>query len=144
MNKLQRNLNQNSYFFIQENAFKNVVRKTAAILSLPQWVNKLSYHDVISYTNLINPGDPAYLMYSLSFSNRRWFSSISCDFCLFFAFISFFFRVSFSRRSWSDFCSRLIESRSCMYWAARLPHSSFKLWYSRTWNTFQWFSARKT
>ena len=32
-NKLQRNLNQNLYIFIQENAFENVIWKLAAILS---------------------------------------------------------------------------------------------------------------
>ena len=40
-NKLQWNLHQNSYIFIQENAFENVVWKTAAILSRPQCVNTL-------------------------------------------------------------------------------------------------------
>ena len=38
-NKLQWNLYQNSYIFIQENAFENVVWKMAAILSRPQTVN---------------------------------------------------------------------------------------------------------
>ena len=37
-NKLQWNLNQNSYIFIQENAFENVVWKMAAILSRLQCV----------------------------------------------------------------------------------------------------------
>ena len=37
-NNLQWNINQNSYIFIQENAFENVVRKLAAILSLSQCV----------------------------------------------------------------------------------------------------------
>ena len=37
-NKLQWNHNRNSYIFIQENAFENVVRKLAAILSRPQYV----------------------------------------------------------------------------------------------------------
>ena len=35
---LQWNLKQNSYIFIQENAFENVVWKMAAILSRPQCV----------------------------------------------------------------------------------------------------------
>ena len=43
-NILQWNLNQNSYIFIQENAFENVVCKMASILSRPQWV-KMSYHN---------------------------------------------------------------------------------------------------
>ena len=38
-NKLQLNVNQNSYIFIQENPCENVVRKLAAILSRPQCVN---------------------------------------------------------------------------------------------------------
>ena len=37
-NKLQQNFNQNSYIFIQENAFENVSCKMAAILSWPQCV----------------------------------------------------------------------------------------------------------
>ena len=37
-NKLQWTLNRNSYIFIQEHAFENVVRKTTAILSPPQCV----------------------------------------------------------------------------------------------------------
>ena len=32
MNKFQWNLKQNSYIFIQENAFENVIYETAAIL----------------------------------------------------------------------------------------------------------------
>ena len=45
-NKLQWNLNQNSYNFIHENAFENVVRKLAAILSQPQCVYQTywTYH----------------------------------------------------------------------------------------------------
>ena len=39
MNKLQ--WNQNSYIFIQENAFKNVIGKMAAIVFRPQYVNPL-------------------------------------------------------------------------------------------------------
>ena len=38
-NKLEWNLNQNLYIFIQENAFENVVWNMAAILSRPQCVN---------------------------------------------------------------------------------------------------------
>ena len=36
-NKLQCNHNQNSYIFIQENTFENVVCKMSTILSRPQW-----------------------------------------------------------------------------------------------------------
>ena len=39
-NKFQWNLNQNSYIFIQENAFENVVWEMAAILSRPQCVKQ--------------------------------------------------------------------------------------------------------
>ena len=40
-NKIQWHINRNSYIFIQENAFENVVWKIAAILSRPQCVNGL-------------------------------------------------------------------------------------------------------
>ena len=40
-NKFQSNLKWNSYIFIQENAFPNVVCEMAAILCRPQWVNTL-------------------------------------------------------------------------------------------------------
>ena len=40
-NKLQWNLNQNSYIFIQENALANVVWKMAAILPRPQCVKNI-------------------------------------------------------------------------------------------------------
>ena len=40
-NKLQWNLNRNSYIFIQENVFENVVWKIAAIFSQPWCVNSV-------------------------------------------------------------------------------------------------------
>ena len=40
-NKFQVNLNQNSYIFIQENVFENIVYEMAAILSLPQSVKPI-------------------------------------------------------------------------------------------------------
>ena len=40
MNKFQWNFNRNSYIFIQENAFKDVVCEKAAILSRPQCVKR--------------------------------------------------------------------------------------------------------
>ena len=43
--KIQWNLNLNSYSFIEENAFENVVCKMVAILSQPQWVNLLKPND---------------------------------------------------------------------------------------------------
>ena len=52
-NKFQWNLNRNSYIFIQENAFENVVRKMVAILSRLQFVNcylvLLSFDIKLSY-----------------------------------------------------------------------------------------------
>ena len=47
-NKLQWNFNRNSYIFVQENAFQNVVWKKAAILSRPQCVNR---QQVITWTD---------------------------------------------------------------------------------------------
>ena len=44
MNKPQSNLNQNSYIFIQENAFENVVWKMLPILFQPQGVKATSFH----------------------------------------------------------------------------------------------------
>ena len=38
-NKLQWNINRNSYIFVQDNALENVIWKIAAILSRPQCVN---------------------------------------------------------------------------------------------------------
>ena len=46
-NKLQWNLNKE--FFIQENAFENVVWNMAAILSRPQCVKKYCHHIVYTY-----------------------------------------------------------------------------------------------
>ena len=37
-------LRRNSYIFIQENSFENVVCEMAAILSRPQWVNTIWDH----------------------------------------------------------------------------------------------------
>ena len=48
-NKLQWNVNRNSYIFIQENPLENVVWKMAAILSRPQCVNSSRQND----TNII-------------------------------------------------------------------------------------------
>ena len=42
MNKLQWYLERNSYFFVQENEFENVVCEMAAILSQPQCVEMLN------------------------------------------------------------------------------------------------------
>ena len=43
----------NSYIFIQENAYENVVWKKAAILSRPQYVNSLSFLSCLIF--LTNP-----------------------------------------------------------------------------------------
>ena len=48
-NKLQWNFDQNSYIFIQENAFENVVCEMAAILSLPQCVKYINALAGIEY-----------------------------------------------------------------------------------------------
>ena len=48
-NKLQWNVNQNSYIFIQKNVFENVVWKMAAILSRPQYVNPKPLHQLLSF-----------------------------------------------------------------------------------------------
>ena len=47
-NKFQWNFNRNAYIFIQENAFKDVVREKAAILCRPQCVNwpKFTFYPV--------------------------------------------------------------------------------------------------
>ena len=44
-NKLQWNCNQNTNFFIHENASKNIVCEMVAILSMGRWVNKLRLGD---------------------------------------------------------------------------------------------------
>ena len=51
-NKLQWNLNQNSYIFIQENAFEKVVCEMAAILSRPQCVKAICVFYVWIYALL--------------------------------------------------------------------------------------------
>ena len=53
-NKLQWNICRNSYIFIQENAFENVVREMSAILSRPQCVK--SYVSWASYMVHIDHG----------------------------------------------------------------------------------------
>ena len=45
-NKLQCNLQRNSYFFIKKNTFQNVGRKMASISSQPQWVKILACHQI--------------------------------------------------------------------------------------------------
>ena len=53
-NKLHWNLNGNLYIFIQENAFENVVREFAVILSRPQCVNSQfhPYPSPLLYTHM--------------------------------------------------------------------------------------------
>ena len=46
-NKLQWNLNRNSYIFIQWDAFKNVVCKMVSISSRPQWVKVPPNHMIM-------------------------------------------------------------------------------------------------
>ena len=54
-NKLQWNIQRNSYIFIQENAFENVVCEMAVILSRPQCVNPSS----ASHMQIQNPTWPS-------------------------------------------------------------------------------------
>ena len=57
-NKIQWNLNRNSYVFIQENASENIVCEMAAILSRGRWVNTLyqssARFGIINPTNVIH------------------------------------------------------------------------------------------
>ena len=53
-NKLQWNLNRNSYIFIQENAFENVFWKMAAILSWPQCVKLIQLQLLYSSYSIIH------------------------------------------------------------------------------------------
>ena len=48
-NKFQWNFIRNSFIFIQENAFENVVCKTAAILSRPQCVKLVVVHRILHW-----------------------------------------------------------------------------------------------
>ena len=70
-NKLQWNFNRNSYVFIKENAFENVVWKMAAILSRPQCV-KVSFRcQAIAWTNVdLLSISPRWLKLSISKTNR--------------------------------------------------------------------------
>ena len=53
-NKLQWNINQNSYIFIQENPFENVVWKMVAIFSCPQCVmNTGVYTSIHTWSGLL-------------------------------------------------------------------------------------------
>ena len=52
MNKLQWNVYRNSYIFIQENPFENVVWKMVAILSRPQCV-KTDIHVVLGFQDTV-------------------------------------------------------------------------------------------
>ena len=59
-NKLQRNLNQNSYIFNEKDASESVIYKMAAILSQPQCVNSLrpslSKLSILGSDNGLSPG----------------------------------------------------------------------------------------
>ena len=57
-NKLQWNRKRNSYTFIQENAFEDVVWKMAAILPRPQCV-KSSPHGASSSDHFLQPRSPS-------------------------------------------------------------------------------------
>ena len=55
--KLQWNRNQNWYIFNQENAFENVVRNLAAILSRPQCVKSIDIYIMLS-ANKVQSNNP--------------------------------------------------------------------------------------
>ena len=67
-NKLQWNINRNSYIFIQENAFKNIIWKKAAILSRPRCVKMARDHSAfrkrIALHISLNPWTTAYIQNS--------------------------------------------------------------------------------
>ena len=62
-NKLQWHLNRNSYIFIKENAFENIVRKMEAILFRPQCDELLNRNEFLLYIIYVN----VYVWISVSF-----------------------------------------------------------------------------
>ena len=73
-NKLQWNLNWNSYIFIQENAFKNVIWKMAAILSRPQCVKPFGLLSVM--VNRIRWVELYFICWNYSFFWLTYFCSM--------------------------------------------------------------------
>ena len=72
-NKLRWNLYRNSYIFIKENAFENIVNKTAVILSRPQCGNVNKYVDV---SGVIEPLVGAFLQHSSNLPQNLKFKEI--------------------------------------------------------------------
>ena len=106
-NKLQWNINRNSYIFIQENAFENVVWKMAAIFSRPQWVKiwasflGCASRPTLSYCILVDTGKLYFksskkCLNALFFKSRQYFQSmiqLSCSYNIFFPKIGKFSHV---------------------------------------------------
>ena len=69
-NKLQWNLKHNSYIFIQENAFENVVCKMASISSRPQWVNREDFSDLCHLS--VEKWWKCKLVFMFSKTNSSW------------------------------------------------------------------------
>ena len=86
MNKLQWNINRNSYIFIHENALENVVCEMASILSRPQCVNELmlsSWYN-IKIQILILPYVNKYVIWALMgwtlwWSDCGWYSVLKTN-----------------------------------------------------------------
>ena len=72
-NKLQWNLKRNSYIFIQENAFENLVCEMAAILSRPQCI-KASWHLFKWCLDTKKATNPC----SMHGLNQRWQRILTC------------------------------------------------------------------
>ena len=72
-----RNFNRNSYIFIQENAFENVVCKMELILSRPQWVKHhtvypLNYYGFVHCCVLESRAD-------FRFAPSQWETALLCN-----------------------------------------------------------------
>ena len=69
-NKLPWNLERNSFIFIQENAFENVVWKMAAILSWPQWVKSVLHMETCFHVTSIQNWHSKSILNSNQFSQE--------------------------------------------------------------------------
>ena len=67
-NKLKWNVNRNTYIFIQENAFENVVRILAAISSRPQCVNVLisTHYSISSSTEVMQISQRLHIPFTMA------------------------------------------------------------------------------
>ena len=81
-NKIQWNLNQSSYIFIQDNAFENVVCSMAAILSLPQYVNQslnaLTSMYALGWNRMLNTMSPRQNGWLFADDIFKTFSPMKC------------------------------------------------------------------